>query len=263
MRGTEILNHRTPILQSYLQLTAYSVISASSVRGTCVKGTGSPIPLPDPYIFYIQSYDQWIGSYDDLLLAISSSLSNAYSSLKNDTGYERCTTATTVPTSLVLPLGSPSTIKQVASATALPLAPAVPSATSTQRSVHDQHVRTGLIIVSVVVPVAVLIGVSLCFVGIGRYRKRKRSQPDGKDQRSLTSNSQIYVDRKAELEDEERRKHELDASGVSYEIDGEDKIFEMPTWDRDSGTRSASLREIHELRDVEHSQELEVPGNAT
>ena len=116
---------------------------------------------------------------------------------------------------------------------------------------------------SIVIPLAVLTGVSLCFIGIVRHRKRKRSQADGKDQRSLTSHSQLYVDRKAELEDEERRKHELDASGVSYEVDGEDRIFEMPTGDRDLGTRSASVRETQELRGVEHSQELEVPGNAT
>ena len=73
------------------------------------------------------------------------------------------------------------------------------------------------------------------------------------------SNTQLYVDRKAELEDEERRKHELNATGIMYEMEGEDRIIEMPSGG-DTETRLASFRETHELRGVEHSQELEVPG---
>ena len=53
-----------------------------------------------------------------------------------------------------------------------------------------------------------------------------------------TSDVQLYVDQKAELEDEERRKHELDANGIIYEMDGEDRIFEMPGGG-DTGVRSA------------------------
>ena len=68
---------------------------------------------------------------------------------------------------------------------------------------------------------------------------------------------QLYVDQKAELEDEERRKHELDSSGRTYEMEGEDRIFEMPG-DGDTGVRSDRTQE---LGGVEHSKELEVPSN--
>ena len=238
--------------------------------------------MPTAYIVYVQSEHLgpiWnVTANVTTLLAneysanFSTSLANAYSSLKTEIGQEPCTT--TAPTSIVLPLGFPSYMDQVASATALPASTTVvSSATSTETSVHDRHVRTEkIIIASIVVPLPVLIGVLLCFIGIVRHRKRKRSQADGKDQRSqadgkdkgsLTSHSQIYVDRKAELEDEQRRRHELDASGVSYEMDGKDWIFELSTGDRDLGTRSVSMREMQELRGLEHSQELEVLGNAT
>ena len=68
-------------------------------------------------------------------------------------------------------------------------------------------------------------------------------------QPNTPTDTQLYVDRKAELEDEERRKYELDATGKTYEMEAEDR-------------RLASFQETHELRGVEHSQELEVPGNA-
>ena len=80
-------------------------------------------------------------------------------------------------------------------------------------------------------------------------------------QPSITRDTQLYVDRKAELEDEERRKYELDAIGKTYEMEGEDRIFEMSSGG-DEEMRLASFRETHELRGVEHSQELETPGDA-
>ena len=71
---------------------------------------------------------------------------------------------------------------------------------------------------------------------------------------------QLYVDQKAELEDEERRKHELDASGITYEMEGEDRIFEMPG-DGEMGIRSGQSNRTQELRGADHSKELEVPSN--
>ena len=78
-------------------------------------------------------------------------------------------------------------------------------------------------------------------------------------QPNTTTDTQLYVDRKAELEDEERRKHELDGAGIRYEMEGDDRIFEMPSG-RDTEPSLASLRNTHELRGVEHSQEIECPG---
>lgn len=73
----------------------------------------------------------------------------------------------------------------------------------------------------------------------------------------MTSDKQFYVDQKAELEDEERRKHELDAEAIRYEMEAEDKMFEMPS-NVDTGTILASSARMPELRGVEHSKELEV-----
>ena len=78
----------------------------------------------------------------------------------------------------------------------------------------------------------------------------------------MTSNTQLYVDQKAELGDEERRRHEMDAESLKYEVDGEDRIFEMPC-DRDSATGPSSLQRLHEMRGAEHSQELDVSGSAS
>ena len=80
-------------------------------------------------------------------------------------------------------------------------------------------------------------------------------------QPNTTTDTQLCFDQKAELEDEERRKHELDATGKTYEMEGEDKISEMPSGGN-AEMRLASFRETHELRGVEHSQELEAPSDA-
>ncbi len=76
----------------------------------------------------------------------------------------------------------------------------------------------------------------------------------------MASNVQLYVDRKAELEDQERKRHELDTEGIRYEMDGEGTIFEI-SGDENTRIGLASFNRSHELRGTEHSQELEVPGN--
>ena len=81
-------------------------------------------------------------------------------------------------------------------------------------------------------------------------------------QPNTTTDTQLYVDRKAELEDDKRRKYELDATGITYEMEGENRILEMSSGG-DTEMRLASFRETHELRGVEHSQELEVPDKAS
>lgn len=90
----------------------------------------------------------------------------------------------------------------------------------------------------------------------------KRRQAATIYQPDMTSDAQLYLDRKAELEDEDRRRYELDAENVTHEIEGEDRIFEM-SGNRDMGMFPASLRETHEVRGAEHSTELEVPGNVS
>ena len=188
----------------------------------------------------------------------SAFLDDKYSSLYTWLGYEACTAA--LPPSPVVP--ALATEASIASENTLPTsARATVSSTTTPAasSLSAPHPHTTqIIIVSVVVPIIGLILLLLCFLGIRRHRK-KRSQLVLMSQPDTTADAQLYVDRKAELEDEERRKYELDATGKRYEMEGEDRILEMSSGG-DSEMRLASLRETHELGGVEHSQELEVPG---
>lgn len=94
---------------------------------------------------------------------------------------------------------------------------------------------------------------------IRRYRK-KRSQAATTKHPETASNTQPYLDQKAELEDDERIRHELEAGSIMHEMDGEDTVFEMPG-DGNSRMQLTSTNRTHELRGPDHSQELEVPGN--
>ena len=188
----------------------------------------------------------------------STFLDDKYSSLYAFLGYEACTAA--LPPSPVVPALAIELM--LAPENTLPaLATVSSTATPAGSSLSAPHPHsTQIVIVSVVVPIVGLILLLLCFLGIRRHRKKRRqlvlmSQPN------TTVDTQLYVDRKAELEDEERRKYELDATGKTYEMEGEDRILEMSSGG-DTEMRLASFRETHELRGVEHSQELEVPGDA-
>ena len=67
--------------------------------------------------------------------------------------------------------------------------------------------------------------------------------------------NQIYLQQKAELEAEERRRHELEGRQRIYELDGQTGIIEIP-----AGTHEHNLavtRSRQELTGGEHSQELD------
>ena len=241
------------------------------MKGSCVRHTQLPVPLVDTYVVSVQAIRPWSasGSIDVIKDAsavtaeFSTFLDDKYSSLYTILGYQACTAA--LPPSPVVP--ALATKYSVASENTLP-APVMVSSTATvlstatpaESSLSAPHTHTTqIIIVSVVVPTVGLILLLLCFIGIRRHRK-KRSQLVLMSQPNTTTDTQIYVDRKAELEDEERRKYELDATGKTFEMEGEDRISEMPSGG-DAEMRLASFRETHELRGVEHSQELEVPGD--
>ena len=259
------MNYRTPFVYPYLHFTAYSVTSTSSVKGNCVKHTGSPVPLVDQYIVPVglllgsSSGSSYITKDASAITAeYSFFLDHAYSSLNAAIGYEGCTAA--LPPSPVVPtLLYPLVVTSSSSASASATATALDSTTKAESSVSVRHLNTTqIIIVSVIVTTAGLMILLLCFVAIRRYR-RKRSQATLVKQPDMTSDTQLYVDQKAELEDEDRRKHDLSSTGIMYEMEGEDRIFEMPS---DAGTKP-KIAGIHEMRGAEHSKELEVPGNAS
>lgn len=246
----------------YLHFTAYSVTSTSSVKGNCVKHTGSPVPLVDQYIVpVVLRTSSYIPKDASAIITAEYSffLDYAYSSLNAAIGYEGCTAA--LPPSPVVPtLMNPLVVTSSSSASAT--ATALDSTTKAESSVSVRRINTTqIIIVSVTVTTAGLMILLFCFVAIRRYRK-KRSQATLVKQPDMTSDAQPYLDQKAELEDEEQRKYELSSTGIMFEMEGENRIFEMPS-DAGTRTKSTSLQGIHEMRGAEHSKELEVPGNAS
>lgn len=194
------------------------------------------MPLIHPFIVSVQTlathtYSSGYEVIPNPTSSFSVFLEDKYSSLNSWIGYERCTAS--LPPSPVVPLLASGDVQDTTGPSPVSGA-ALPSATTTESPVSVRHISTTqIIIVSTIVPAVVL------------------NQPN------MTSNTQLYVDRKAELEDEERRRHEMDAEIPRYEVEGEGRVLEMPC-DRDPGTVLPSLREIHEMRGAEHSQELEI-----
>lgn len=200
-------------------------------------------------------------------VSYSSFLDDTYSSFYAKFGYEGCTPV--LQPSQVLPTYQgryiySSSVTALRSATPTGTSATVlPSATSTEDPVPMRHIHSKqIIIISVLLPTGGLTILLLCLIVIRRYRK-KRSHATSTNQSGVTSDTQLYVDQKAELEDEERRKQELDGEGVRYEMEGNDRMHEMYEMPGNASTpmELASYNEIHELRGVEHSRELEVPSN--
>ena len=281
--GLTCRNHRTPFWQAYLDFMAYSVTSKSTVASNCVIQTSSPVRLIDAYkvpirIDFYASYaavvqepagitePRSIEAVQERLwsdAAYSNFLYAAYSSFYAYEGLEGCTAS--VPPSQFYPtyIGMPASTSATALPSAVPADASVTALASANPTTDPVPVRHGrsrqIIIVSIVVPIVGLMILLLCFIIIRRYRKKRNLAAFGNDS-ATTSNMQLYVDRKAELDAEERRKHELEVGEIRHEMEGEDRVFEMPD-DGNIRMGLASSRGLQELRGVEHSQELEVPGN--
>ncbi|CAF9929808.1 MAG: hypothetical protein ALECFALPRED_004453, partial [Alectoria fallacina] len=167
--------------------------------------------------------------------------------------YEGCA-ATALP-SLSLP-----SIPVLAAASATTL----PSATSVAPSgdpVPVGRIRSErVIVISVIAPSVVILLLLACFFMIRSHRKKRRNvgSNDGPER---ISNVQLYVDQKPELEDQERRKHELDTQEIRYEMEGGNRMFEISE-ERVTNKRQSTSDVKAELRGEEHSQELDVPSKA-
>ena len=187
-------------------------------------------------------------------------LYDKYSSLNTWLGYEGCT-VTVPPSPVVPPFADREEIHPTSASPASGAALPTVTTTTPAGQVSGRRISTTqIIIVSTIVPIIGLAILALCFIVIRRYRKKKRGQAAVLNHTdTTTSDTQMYIDRKAELEDEDRRTHEMNAESPKYELGGEDAVFEVPSHG-DAGAVMASLRETHELRGTEHSQELEVPG---
>lgn len=112
------------------------------------------------------------------------------------------------------------------------------------------------VVIGVIVPITFIALTLTCILTWRRFQKRKvvASGIAAMISTESSQDAQPYLQQKAELEAEERRRHELEAEERQFEVDGTNEIHEMIT---EGATRRISA--LQELRGPEHSQELEVP----
>ena len=75
---------------------------------------------------------------------------------------------------------------------------------------------------------------------------------------ALPQDIQPYLQQEAELEDEERRRYEMEAQEVRHEMQGEDDIHEIGL-----GRDQRRISRLQELKGSEPSKELEVPDKSS
>ncbi|MCJ1460201.1 hypothetical protein MMC28_010580 [Mycoblastus sanguinarius] len=142
-----------------------------------------------------------------------------------------------------------------------------------EASLTLQHQSVRLkIIIGITVPVLVLT-LPLCLLFL-LYRHQKRSsagviltEDPNTHESKIHQEPGPFLQQKPELDDEERRRHEMQADEIRNEMEGEASRFEMEGEDdrqeveaEELGRRVIpSLEMRHELRGEEHAKELEVP----
>ena len=216
-----------PPLESIIFFTAYSVTSEYLSDGLCITTTGSPIPV-SPEVTITKPTD-----------ANSTAFESSITSLFHDhLGFASCSgnhNPVQIVTSLVQVANITPDPLETATADPFPSTTLVSSASNITSSSPTTSSVAGNIssgfttkdkaATGVVIPVVAIISLVL---GILFYlrRRRKRSE-SGKDTHGSEEETQPYLQQKAELEAEEKRRLELEAVEVRYEMDGRDYRNEM------------------------------------
>ena len=121
----------------------------------------------------------------------------------------------------------------------------LPAATTTSPpSQYAQHsssstVETTKLIIGLAVAIAVLVllvSIGLASFYIVRKRRRRKREAiiahqDVNNTNSEKHSPQMYIQQKVELDDEQRR-HEMEATYARYELEGANKIYEMPAGEK-------------------------------
>ena len=129
-----------------------------------------------------------------------------------------------------------------------------PTGTTTPDGDFQSPVAT--VATAVAIPVALLVTTLLAFL-IHKHQKAEQKLKEeagdaiSQKQGPPREDTQPYLRRKAELEAEEKQKHELEARERRYEIGSEGERHELPAGERDSMKPTTQ-----ELRGEEHSAEL-------
>ena len=250
-------------------LTAYSITSVYMSNGVCITTSGVPIMLPEAYTITSPTgvsspqFPEYAASKFVDLLGFSTCvgvgknvLPTPLSEVTNGSAIplvEVTKISVTPAPSTSLPVGANSTTS-----------PTLHSSNATKPIVTprlDQRTKIGSYVAAFFA--ALILSLLVAFIW---HKRRLRSaaitaekQGDTEMKQEGTSASegdnQIYLQQKAELEAEERRRHELEGRQRIYELDGQTGIIEIP-----AGTHEHNLavtRSRQELTGGEHSQELD------
>lgn len=132
---------------------------------------------------------------------------------------------------------------------------AAESQSSSTDTPQSENLVTGLVF-GVVTPITV-VAMGLYYFCITRGTQRRKphlttTKVSGKKAHVERDSAQLYFQKKAEL-DAEQRRHEMEALEVRYEMEGEGKIQENSA----EGRRRESHVDRQEMRGEEHSKELD------
>ena len=239
-------------------LTAYSITSAYLSNGVCITTSGVPIVLPKAYTI---TSPTTVPSSDFPFYAASEFLDFLGFSTCVGSGEELFPTPIIPVTNISVTPAPSASLRVGANSTT---SPTLHSSNATKPTVTPRLDEPERIGIGVAVSFATLILISLVAFIWRKQRLRSAAitaekQGDTEKRREGTSASegdnQPYLQQKAELEAEERQRHELEARQKIYELDGQTCINEIPAGTHEH--RLAIMRSRQELRGGEHSQELD------
>ncbi len=245
--------------ESFLLFTAYNVASVYLTDGQCQLALGSLIPVSP--VFSV-SQPANVNSTEFRSVAEDSFTTHIGFSTCSGSGVQVSPTAL----SKITPTASnPSSLTPVASGRDQNSTQSISTGTDHQNPNSTNSVSTHSpgsydkkvnLATGITIPVTFL---GLVLLGFLVHRRRKKQKtleedPASQDLGSPLQDPQPYLQQKAELEAEEKRKHELEARERRYEMGNEGERYELPV---EEG--HLMIRSRQELRGEEHSRELEVP----
>ena len=225
-------------INSTVVFTAYSITSTYSSDIFCITTSGSATPVSPPYSFTSPAS-----------LPASIFISNAGFAFVQYLGLRNCYGGAQTPNVTLTNNNGSATANSTKASISRNSSQTNPP---TPNHTPDEQAKIGI---GVTVPVVVTALILLALLLWRRSRKTKRRNAPREDH-IPPEDSQPYLQRKAELEAEEKRKYELAAEERRYELDGETRIHEILDGNSHGFSPSHTRQE---LRGEEHSRELEVP----
>lgn len=243
-------------------VTAYSIMAFSVSDAECIGIIGVPLTLPDPYTLTrptnirssdVSDFQTYITDQLQTSLGVMGCAQNMVTSPTS-------LPATASSTTSLIPAPSAS-LPDIANSTTSP----TPHSSSTTRPIVssrlDERAKIGMDIAAFFALLILILSVAFIWhrrrLRSAAITAKKQGEAENKQEGASTSegNNQPYLQQKAELEAEERQRHELEAQQKIYELDGETGVNEIP-----AGTyehRLAVMRSRQELTGGEHCQELD------